>query len=340
MRALVITNDYLRRYHWHRTADLGLVWGLERRGVEWREVLPGNDTPPLDNVDVVLSWWGRQKRKRRGPLSRIHHHPVYRFRTSATVSRYVFDMRVEAACRERGIPVVNALSRRSGMCHSHGMDTWRAHGIGAAECQRYGHLDEITLEYPLVLRTDGGTHSSADSAFAADRRAAEAIVAERVAARRKPMNLAIRFVDNVFPDGYYRKRRSFVIGDRVIPRQLMLSASWKVKLENVITGEPAIGEDRRFMTEGEEEEDLVRRAAKLLGPEIVALDYTRRADGSYVFWEGNPRWGMAGLDDHPLSVRFRAATGRAKEECREEHARLGEAIADLMIARARGARAA
>lgn len=340
MRALVITSDYLRRYHWHRTADIGLVWGFERRGITWQEVLPGTDVPPLDNVDVVLSWWGKQRRRRVGPMSRTAHHPVYRWKTTPVVSRYVFDLRVEAACRERGIPVVNALSQRSGMCHSHCMNTWREHGIGAAACQRYTDLDEITLEYPMVLRTDGGTHSSADSALATDRAAAEAIVAKRVEERRVPLHLAIAFVDNVFPDGFYRKRRAFVIGDKVIPRQLMLSTSWKVKLENSVTEEPAVREDRRFVAEGEEEEDLVRRAAHLLGPEIVALDYTRKADGSYVFWEGNPRWGMAGLDDHELSKRFRAATGRSKEDCREEHARLGEAVADLLIERVEGNRSA
>lgn len=331
LRLLVIARGDLRRPGPDATASLGLTWGLDARGIRWETAFVGAGPCDPRGFDAVLSWWGSPPR------------PRYRFQACAirhiyprqlALPRTTFDRRLEERCAELGIPVVNPLSRRMGSRHSRGVALWQRAGIPCARAQSFADLDELTLPFPLVLRADGGEHALDDAFLVADRTAAEAVVRRRLLEDRKPLTLALEFRDTRYADGLYRKRRSFVVGDRLIPRQHMLSEVWQVKLKTALADRRSVAEDRRFRAEGDADLALVLRAAQALGPEVVALDYTPCEDGSYVFWEGNPIFGMAGLGDDDRSRAYRAATGRTRAECEEEHLALGLAIADLVIARA------
>jgi hypothetical protein len=340
IQLLVVAGIDPRRFRPDASASLGLVWGLERRGIAWTLALPGGGQPDPRRFDAVLSWWGSGSRRRHrfqaasaGRLWPAQERP----------SRVQFEREIEARCADLGIPVINPLSRRLGVRHSHCLRVWTARGVSCARfaaLKGAADLDRVGLGFPLILRADGGAHALDDAFLVEDPMAARALMAQRARLQRAPFTLALEFRDTRWADGLYRKRRSFLVGDRLLPRQHMVAAGWQVKLKTALAGEPAIAEDRRFRAGGEEDPAPVRRAAQALGPEVLALDYTRREDGSYVFWEGNAVFGMAGLGDDERSRHYRAATGRSQADCREEHVELGTAIADLVRERVeRGATA-
>jgi hypothetical protein len=330
---LVITQGDLRRPKPEATASLGLAWGLDRRGIRWRTAFVGAGRADPRGFDAVLSWWGTPPRhKHRFQACALRH--IYP--RAMTPARQSFEGHLEARCAELGIPVVNPLSRRLGMRHSRGLAAWQVAGIPCARAERFARLDEVTLPYPLVLRADGGEHALDDAFLVGDRTAAEAVVNRRLLEDRRPLSLAMEFRDTRYADGLYRKRRTFVVGDRLLPRQHMLSEVWQVKLKTALASPRSVAEDRRFRAAGEELEEsaaLVLRAGRALGPDIVALDYSPGEDGCRVFWEGNPIFGMAGLGDDERSLAYRAQTGRSRAECEEEHLALGLAVADLVIQR-------
>lgn len=332
LKILVITAGDLRRPKPEATASLGIAWGLERRGIRWQTAFVGAGRVDPRGFDAVLSWWGSPPRRRhRFQACAVRH--IYPQALAPT--RLAFERHLEARAAELGIPVVNPLSRRLGMRHSHGLAVWRRLGVPCARSQRFTALDEVTLPFPLVLRADGGEHALDDAFRVRDRAEAEAVVRRRLLGEspRRPLTLAMEFRDTRYADGLYRKRRSFVVGDRLLPRQHMLSELWQVKLKTALADARSVAEDRRFRAEGDGSPGLVLAAGQALGPEIVALDYTPGEDGSYVFWEGNPIFGMAGLADDERSLAYRAQTGRSRAECEAEHLELGLAVADLVIQR-------
>ena len=334
---LITAGTDLQREDPETTASLGLLWGLERRGIRWTQLLPGHNKPDLDGYDAVLSWWGKPSKRR---YLFEHSHVGHIYRRTPAPDRVPFEREIEERCARMGIPVVNALSRRLGMRHSTCLRAWSRGGVPCARFQTFGSLAEVTLGYPLILRVDGGSHALSDAFRVESGEEARAAVESRERKGGLPLSLAIQYCETRYSDGLYRKRRSYVIGGRVLPRQQMVSEGWQVKLKTSLTGEPAVSETRRFREQGEERPDLVAEAGRLLGTDVVALDYTRREDGSYLFWEGNTVFGMAGLGDDEKSRLYRESTGLTRDECVEEHAALGTAIADLILQRVeRGAAA-
>lgn len=328
MKVLILTNMDLEKYRKHETANLGVIWGLEARGLEWKTMSPATYKPYVDeDTDAVFSWWDAPWRT--GYRMRFWH-PLYGRPTPGRVSRPAFERRISEQCEELGIPLVNPYSARRLLRHSFGLRRWKEEGIPCADFEIIDGRDDITLEPPVIVRADGGSHSTHDCYLAHSQEDLDRIFAEREGSERPPLTLVIRFLENAYSDGLYRKRRSFIIGDRLLTRQQLLSDHWVVKLCHTLGTEQAIEEDRRFHADGEEEEELVIRAGKALGADVMALDYTRKEDGSYLFWEANPKFGMAGLGEDKASLRYRAGTGKTGEDCREEHLRFGTAIADLI----------
>lgn len=299
------------------TANLALVWGLEAHGLTWDALDSSSPVPDLGRYDAVLSWW--ESLDRPGVGRRI-------------ARRLKHETGIEEEARRRGLPFINSIFDRVQVRHSFCLERWQEGSMPCGRFQRFGDLGEITLPWPLVLRVDG-SHGARNLVLARSEDDAARIIAERRSGGLAELNLAIEFIDTVGADGRYRKRRCLVVGDRVLPRHLMQTASWKVKLEDALTDARAVEDDRRFLAEGETEGGLIRKAVQLIGLEVAAVDYTRTDDGRYVFWEGMQRFNMVGLGDDEASRRFRAATGRTKEDCRQDHLRLGEALAGLVLER-------
>jgi hypothetical protein len=314
IRLLILSNLDAASIFRRGSVNRALEWGLGTQPIDWRIHNPASGTPDLSGVDVVLSW--------------CHHIAgdgrAFRQRTVV----------VEDDCSRAGIPVVNSARTLRRIRHSYCLRRWFFHDIPCALSQNFRTLDEISLRYPLILRVDGGVHSSLDSFLVMDRREAEQVMRSREASSRGRLNLAIEYVETRFPDGFYRKRRCIVVGDRLIPRQHMLSRGWKVKLSSSEANDVSIAEDRAFLAEGEAQGELVARAARVLGCDILALDYSPAPDGSYVFWEANRTFRMAGTGRGVKAEKFREATGRSVEECLAQRNAVGAAIAEWIVRKA------
>jgi hypothetical protein len=305
-----------------RVAGRWLLHALARRGVAWELAQPWRPLPALAAFDAVLCW-------------------SYRFGRN----NYLYWARLaEQRCTGFGLPVVHGVARCDAT-HSYFLQTWREHGIPCAGCRRFARFGDLGLAYPLILRRDG-VHMGQDVHLVRTpeeaRRLIESRLCDLVALPRREgpkgrLDLAVEFVDTADECGLYRKWRSYVIGGRVLPRMLNVSRHWLVNFGNLIEDEAAVAEDRAFVHGGEPQPDLVRRAARLTGSDVVALDYGRRRDGSYVFWEANRHFLMLGDKGYEQPERMQAATGRTPEEREAEDERVGLAIADLVVERAAGA---
>jgi hypothetical protein len=290
-----------------------LTWGFKAHGIDYILHHPGVERSDLEDFDAVFCW-------------------AYGFkqRPAALASCLEF----EAAARAEGIPVINSLASFS-IAHSSCLRAWHAAGIPCAPYEHVSCAADITLPYPVILRTDG-VHRGQHMHLARNRAEADEIFAR---AARNPLlprpNLAIQFIDTRDADGYFRKWRSHVIGARVVPRQAQLSTSWIVNLDGARPLPKAVEEDRKFYRSGDPNPDMLVRAAAALGSEIVALDYSKRGD-DYIFWEGNRNFDLS--VGGPMWRQFRTATGRSDAETVESVFRLADNIAEhvLEVVAARG----
>ncbi len=308
-----------------RVAGRMMLAGLAARGIDWQLHQPWLPCPELAEHDAVLCWTYRWQ---------VDNFPFWA-------------RRLERQASALGIPVING-AERCAEPHSYFLRTWREHGVPCAAARRFARGEDVGglgLSFPLLVRRDG-VHRGQDVHLVATAADARALVLRRERDRetlrgperpRGHLDLAVEFVDTADADGIYRKWRSYVVGTRVIPRLLELSCHWLVNFGNLIEDAAAAAEDRAFVRDGDARPDLLREAARWTGADIVALDYARRRDGGYVFWEANRHFLMLGDPGYERPEKMLAATGRSPEERRAEDERLGLAIADLVIERAAAA---
>ena len=284
-----------------------LLWGLKRNGIEWalHDAVWPNINPK--RFDAVLCWpYGFKKR------------PNF-LRNCVEFEQHALD---------RGVPVINSFAGCN-FSHTWCLRLWKA---GSIECANYQHLrnaEDIELDYPLILRTDK-LHLGLNMYLV---RAYEEARECFLRGAMPPLDLAIQFIDTRQRSDYYWKWRSYVIGNTVIPRQVQLSKTWKVDLETASSCEESLRQNRSFIADGEPHPGLLISAAKLLNADIIALDYAKKPDGTYIFWEGNRNFDVSLGGE--MWAQFRATTGRSNEECVEGVSSIGDAIARLILERAR-----
>jgi hypothetical protein len=306
VRVLVLSPRQTRVDFERTGASLVLAWGLDARGINWETYNPADPIPNLREYDAVLAWPYGLKYK--GFLANCKAF--------------------ERVCIEYGVPVVNSLQHFN-IRHSYGLYCWKQEGIPCADYQHISCFKDIKLDYPLILRTDG-VHRGRNVYLVSNPKEARNVLENGYSdPSYPPVDLAIQYIDTQSPDGYYRKWRSHVVGDKVIPRQLTLSREWVVHLDSAVFDQQAAEEDRRFVEEGEPRADLVIRAARALDADIVALDYSRLRDGSYIFWEGNRNYDLS--VGGGMWEQFSRSTNRTDEQLMNSLLVIGEAIADLLL---------
>ncbi len=318
-RLLIVTPKVTMHGFLRRVSSQMLLWGLERAGIEWDMYNPWCEPPRLSGYHAALCWSRGSRRK-----------------------NFAFHARrFEALCAAEGLPVINSI-RGCSDNHSTALRIWKQCDIPCADFMLFRQVHQIHLEYPLILRVDNVhqgrqtflVHNAAEAECAAIEQQKRSLEGSASKDSLLPLNLAIRFVDTRYPDGLYRKRRCYVVGNQLIPRQAAASRDWLVNLGNCEVLEEAIEEDRAFRRNGEANADLVRRAGLLTGSDISAVDYTVRPDGKYIFWEVNRHFAMTGDPDYQTG-KLDAATGRSAGERRQDDEALGNALAALVCSRAR-----
>jgi len=299
------------RYH----ASESMLLGLEEAGIDFDIHIPwkpfaGN----IHDYDAMLVWSYQGKRK------------------NFTYWAKQFEKEV----RDAGVPVINSVNGCFYM-HSTCLGRWRDAGVPCAKFQFFKTFEDINLRYPMILRTDGlhegkNTHlvNNPDEARAAIDRAT--YIYMNTNPREKAirlLNLAIEYHDVIAPDGYYHKQRTIVVGDTLIHREHSVATGWLVNLGNRVYGDYVQNLNREFFNTGDKNRELILKAARALGSDVVALDYTVLPNGDCMFWEGNRHFKMHGNETFKPG-EINPATGRDYTEMVNVDRAVGRAIVDLL----------
>ena len=177
----------------------------------------------------------------------------------------------------RGVPVVNpgdALDRcrksvQSRILRGVGIDTPPVGPVAGTP-------------FPLVVRSDS-VHA-APVWLCRSRADLEAV---DLAAIRDPV--AAPFVDVRGPDGFFRKWRVLLLGQRACPRHLQISREWLVRMASRNLAPAHVAEELAYTSGDDPHHAVLEVARRALGLDMVAFDYSLRPGGGVVVWEANPQ---------------------------------------------------
>ncbi|MFC3153214.1 hypothetical protein ACFOEK_19400 [Litoribrevibacter euphylliae] len=265
-----------------------LVWALENSGFSWLTKQPWDKTLVLDSAVTkgVIFWSYRHRRN-----DYVHHA-----------------MAVEKACIGKNIPVINSIIKGWDSRHSTVLENLRFAGIPCPSFQKFTQVKDIKLNYPLILRVDGVhrgqqmhlVHCAQEATKLINRIRCEFLNAPSGTRVWPQPNLAVEFIDVSDQQHQYQKRRAYVIGDQLLLRHLTISNHWLVNFASKEAFEDSKQANHEFLTSGEPQPELLVNAGLASGSEITALDYAKKPDGSYVFWEANRHFRMNGDKDYSL----------------------------------------
>ena len=306
---LIIGSDREENGIHKRKAGRLFLEAMKRNGIQWDVHFPVDQAmPDLQNYDAVVFW-----------SYILHNMPAYL--ESA--------LNIEALARSLSIPIINSVENAHAP-HSFFLDRWAADGIKCARSQNFNHFEEIDLNYPLIIRRDG-VHQGKDVFRVENANQAQQLIEERQKDNSQAnFNLAIEFIDTQWPDGHYRKYRSYIIGKTIIPRHMHTSNHWLVNLENSIVSERSMKEVQLFFHQGDKKPERVMQASLATGHEIVALDYSIDSEGNHVFWEANHHFFMDGDVSARSAELFLKITGLREEDMLQNDEKVIQAFYDLV----------
>jgi hypothetical protein len=249
-------------------------------------------------------------------------------------------MSIAARARAGGARIVNAPEALSHTIKSVQAKLWRDAGLPCAPAAPFATPSELErvlgeCAYPAIVRPDR-LHTQRGAHYCAS--AAEA--------RAVPVTdglfpgVVIPFVDT--REGYRRaqpgtpwarffhKKRALIFGDDVLPNHLFFSShpicglkrsrfarylghnrrwSWRARFDP--TDRAVLALDNSFWRAPPEHADLLRRAARALSLDILAIDYSTTAEGDAMLWEANPYFEMPRPEDGvmPRERRLRERIG-------------------------------
>ena len=249
--------------------------------------------------------------------------------------------------RRAGIRVLNPPDALSNSIKSVQSKLWRAEGIPTPEAVAYESFDEMLavaerVAFPALVRADqqhGWNLILVDSPgelarLDRDRIAVPGCLVPLVDTRESYRQSA--------PESeyakFYHKKRVWVVGDRVQPGHVFFSRSPLVwcrtstfshykslnpvrRFRGRLACGKHLGLDYDFFRGREPAEALLRKAARVLGFDVAAIDYSTFADGRIVLWEANPCFFQ---EQWPIDIL------RHQRRTDERHSACNDAIGDLM----------
>jgi hypothetical protein len=144
--------------------------------------------------------------------------------------------------------------------------------------------DFKTIRFPAFIRV----HNSHDGAMtelihsAADLKESPKKI--RAEGARDEDLLIVEYTDTSDSDGVFRKYGAFRVGDRIIPRHVLLSRKWMLKYPDLVD-EMTVEEERRYLEENPHEAEL-RQIFDLARIDYGRIDYGV-LNGRVVTWEIN-----------------------------------------------------
>lgn len=278
--------DHLRKYH----PDLQLTWQSLNDPI-----------PDLAGVDLVASWL-------QDPCD---NNPDIFGRACA----------LEAMCDAVGVPIVNRPSVLPRSRKSVTAQLLRESGLNlrVPDMQLLCPGVPCTLPLPYFVRQDA---SHAGVLFRADtlEDASTSVFVDRIAKMREPV--AVEYIETA-REGIYWKYRYTVAGAVGVPLHLQLSTAWVTRGEDRLFTDEAVAAERHYVGQPANCMPALNAAARVLGFEFCAFDYTHDCDGRLTVWEVNP-------------LPHLHLIGRADRDYRDDATRRTlDAVADLYRTRAR-----
>lgn len=194
---------------------------------------------------------------------------------------------IEALCRDAGVPIINRPSRYRRVDRLEASCRLRDAGLRTPAVEVIGRWDKFRREaagfaYPFVIRNRFG---QAGDLFRID--APDDLDDPRLATLRDPVR--VDWLDVADPGaGIYRKYRTFVIGERVIPHHLQITRNWVTRGSGRLKDKQAIAEELEFIRGRSPCESAFLKASRNFGLEVLAYDWGYCSDGELVVWEANP----------------------------------------------------
>lgn len=165
------------------------------------------------------------------------------------------------------------------------------HTVGVNPFRSHRRLDPRRMRFPVFLRTER-EHDGALSGLLHDPRelaAALLRLAKHPLALRAGL-LAVEFEETRDAAGLYRKYSVQRIGDRFLPRHVLVSRHWMLKVADLVDRD-TVADEIRYLDEVPEMAQI-REIFALARIEYGRIDYARK-DGRIVVWEINTNPGYA-----------------------------------------------
>ncbi len=129
--------------------------------------------------------------------------------------------------------------------------------------------------------------------------------------------VATEYIDTQSADGYFRKYRYILFGERGVSRHLIVSDDWEVRPRDRVLTDETIAEELDFVGSACVLHDILDRARRELEFDIAAFDYSFDPSGEMIVWEVNPYPDLS------------TPKGRPGEYLRESVTRTFRALAEL-----------
>jgi len=145
--------------------------------------------------------------------------------------------------------------------------------------------DFAGLRYPVFLRSERH-HDGALSPVLESPRAVEAAIG-RALVRGRPLHdlLVVELCDTSDAEGCYRKYTAYIVGDRVLSRNVEKGHDWVVKHSSTEFTRALVEEERQYGLDNPHKKDLERIFA-IAGAQYGRIDYAVK-DGRIQTWEIN-----------------------------------------------------
>jgi hypothetical protein len=178
------------------------------------------------------------------------------------------------------------------------------------------------LRYPVFLRSER-SHDGALSPLLRSPREVEGAIGHALLLDRKLDDLlVVEFCDTADASGTYRKYSAFIVGDRVLARNLELARGWMVKDSRREFSRAALLEERDYIFGNPHEEELLQ-IFQIAQVQYGRIDYAVK-DGRIQTWEINLH-ATIGPAPHPAVDKVPEELRPIREESRDHFYRGFEA---------------
>ncbi len=197
---------------------------------------------------------------------------------------YASAKRIEDAILRAGGAVVNPVDQLSNSIKSVASARLRAAGVPMPRIAPLSPARTLPegFAFPVIARED--RHHGGPMRLCRDEKELAAVPWSEL---RSPV--VVEYHDVRCQDGRYRKWRYVVAGESGAQRHLVISRRWVVKAQRRVADAAVLGEELAYTRlRDDPNREILVRAAKALGLDVVAFDYARTQAGELVVFEPNP----------------------------------------------------